>query len=198
MNRLLLIALIAACGRSHRDLPEVQFSSAEARDTDIKITKTLVFAPSCVAIKAGETVEWWTEEGAPAVPVNVTSLGTPVELFSPNLVAPLYCDPSAAPGKVCWRHTFEQTGCFAYYDTNSGSPGRPVVDDYYGTVTYVGQGGQAQGGLVCVEGNEGSCAGVCCNARFDCDVGYTCAQRRCVKESNREPSPCPALAGTSN
>ncbi|MBI4510007.1 MAG: hypothetical protein HY698_10265 [Deltaproteobacteria bacterium] len=187
----ILVLGILSCGRSHRDDPAVQFSSDRPRDTDVKISKTLEFSPACVTVKVGTTIEWWIEKGAPRVPVNVTSLGTPVELFSPNLVPPLFCDEKE-PDKICWRRSFEQPGCFPYYDTNSGSPGRPVVDDYYGTTTYVGQGGDIQGGLVCVEGSGLSCKGVCCNANFDCDQGFTCHRGRCVKAGAQEASPCPA------
>lgn len=187
----LFVLTVSACSGTRTDPPQVQASSTSARDTDVKINKTLEFAPACTVIDLGETIEWWVEEGAPTVPINVTSLGTPVELFSPNLVTPLACDP-ADPDVICWRHTFEKAGCFNYFDTNSGNPGRPVVDDYYGTVEYVGASGDAETGLVCVETDDHSCRGVCCNANFDCDEGYVCSNRRCVSRASEEQSPCPA------
>lgn len=185
------LLILGGCSSARTDTPQVQPSSTKPRDTDVKIAKTLEFAPSCAVIKVGETVEWWVEQGAPAVPINVTSLGTPLELFSPSLMAPLACDPSDSD-TICWRHTFESAGCFTYFDTNSGNPGRPVVDDYYGTVEYVGSSGDAETGLVCVETDEHSCRGVCCNANFDCDDGYVCRERRCVSEATANESPCPA------
>jgi hypothetical protein len=191
VRALLVLLLVAACGRSHRDLPEVQFSSDRPRDTDVRVTDVLSFSPGCVVIDVDETVEWWVDPNAPAVPVNVTSLGTPIELFSPSLVTPYGCD-SSDPDRVCWRHTFETAGCFPYYDTNSGSPGRPVVDDYYGTITYVGGSGDVEGGTICVEGPGVSCRGVCCNGNFDCSTGFTCQVGRCTR-SDGEQSPCPAL-----
>lgn len=188
---LVCIACCVACASKRTNPPQVQPSSHEPRDTDIKISKTLEFAPSCAVVEAGETVEWWVEEGAPEVPINVTSLGTPVELFSPSFLPPLACDADD-PDTICWRHTFETAGCFTYFDTNSGNPGRPVVDDYYGTVDFVGASGDAETGLVCVETPEHSCRGVCCNANFDCDDGFVCHERRCVSEANQTESPCPA------
>lgn len=198
-RRLLLLLLlpVLGCRDAHRDLPTVQFSSPRPRDTDVRITKELAFKPACVAIRERQTIEWWIEEGAPQVSVNVTSLGTPVELFSPSLVPPLFCDPDK-PDTLCWRHSFERAGCFPYYDTNSGSPGRPVVDDYYGTVSYIGQSDDVQRGLVCVAGMDAqgrrvTCQGVCCNANFDCEPGFACQKGRCVSKTNQEPFPCPVF-----
>lgn len=185
----LLCLLAASACKSSRDLPMVQFSSTRPRDADVKVTRTLVYAPACTTISAGQTVEWWVDPAAPQVAVNVTSVGTPVELFSPSLVKPLVCDRSM-PDRVCWRHTFETAGCFPYYDTNSGNPGRPVVDDYYGTVSFVGASGEVTRGLVCVEGPGVTCRGVCCNANFDCDPGFTCQAGRCTA-TDGQPSPCP-------
>lgn len=182
---------LAACRSSRVDPPRVQGSSTRPRDTDVRVTGSLEFAPACVAVRAGQTVEWWVDPAVSGTPVNVTSIGRPVELFSPSLVKPLACDP-AAPDRVCWRHTFEGAGCFDYYDTNSGDPGRPVVDDYYGTVTYVGEAKNVSRGTVCVAGPSVSCDGVCCTSKFDCADGYVCQRSRCVRASDAQPSPCPA------
>jgi len=193
--RHLLIAALSlgaagtSCSSSRTDPPNVQGSSTQPRNTDVKITASLSFSPNCTTIRTHQTVEWWVDEDAPDVPVNVTSLGSPIELYSPNLAAPLACD-SSVPKRVCWRHTFTTAGCFQYYDTNSGSPGRPVVDDYYGTVTYVGESGDVSKGLVCVADDD-SCDGICCNSNFDCDDGYRCDSGHCVRASDGEPSPCP-------
>ncbi|HEY0093241.1 MAG TPA: hypothetical protein VGB96_02910, partial [Archangium sp.] len=83
---------------------------------------------------------------------------------------------------------------------NMGSPGREVVDSYYGTVTYVGES-DAPKAVVCVDppncqatpeclagtAPEGTvccaCVSVCCggeNPESECVTGKTCLRGRCV------------------
>ncbi|MSP91730.1 MAG: hypothetical protein EXR79_07995 [Myxococcales bacterium] len=117
----------------------------------------------CLVVEVGQTVEW--RNFAPQVPVNVTSLGVPPELFSPSLVPPLPTTGRDAKdgAYVYWRHTFAKPGVYEYYDTNGGESGKKVADPYYGTVTYVGLSAQLDTGIVCVKA-QGSkqCHGICC------------------------------------
>lgn len=117
----------------------------------------------CLVVQAGQTVEW--RNFAPEVPVNITSLGQPAELFSPSLVPPLPTTGNDAKdgAYVFWRHTFATPGVYEYYDTNSGDPGKKVVDPYYGTVTYVGLPANLDTGIVCVKApGSRQCHGICC------------------------------------
>ena len=192
-------ALLGACRSQQREPPQVQPSSTAAPARDVKIDARRELAPACVVVQLGQTVEWWVDPATPAGPINVTSVGRPVELFSPNLVSlpkggcafPL---PPSPPARACWRHTFAQAGCFRYHDTNLGGGGQEVVDPYYGTTTVIGGGGGGGGqeALVCVEGPGVSCFGVCCNGSFDCAPGLQCSGGRCRSPSDQQPSPCPA------
>ncbi len=191
MKHAWLLLLLAACASNRRDeLPLVQPTSTASPNRTVRIAADAKFSPGCVEIRPGETIEWSSD--APDVPINVTSLGDAVELFSPNLQPGLRCDP-AAPTRVCWRHTFPRAGCFDYFDSNSGSPGRAVRDPYYGTVRYVGDGTDVTRGTVCVTAT-GSCPGVCCDTKFDCPTEpgteYECRARRCVEAKSGAPTPC--------
>ena len=159
----MIVALFLACHRDASSDDLVQFSSSEPPSWFVGVSVAAGFAPECKAIGLGDTVQWTNEE--PDVPANVTSLGEPVVLYSPNLQG-AYVD---------WAHTFEGAGFFEYYDTNSGDPGRRVVDSYYGTVTYVGTSDTAHRGAVCVPGGEVAC---CCTA-LDCGVGQDCVTNVC-------------------
>lgn len=188
------LATLSACQSSRRDPPLVQPSSPAGFDRDVTVDTSAKFVPSCLVIRLGQTVEWRTL--APDVPVNVTSVFPPIELYSPNLQAPLRCDRTA-PDRVCWRHSFRTAGCFEYFDTNSGDPGRTVVDPYYGTRKGVGEGGTATRGLVCVEeSGSGACAGLCCDTRFDCPSvpgkTFDCVSNWCTDRDTKRGVPCAA------
>jgi hypothetical protein len=142
----------------------------------------------------------------PDVPTNVTSLSSPAPLFSPNLVRPYNVGTESGLTYSYWRYAFPRPGVYEYFDTNMGSPGREVVDSYYGTVTYVGES-NAPKAVVCVDppscqatpeclagtAPEGTvcctCVGVCCEDGLtdnQCATGKTCVRGRCVDEETGE------------
>ncbi|MGM0576067.1 MAG: hypothetical protein ACQEXJ_10100 [Myxococcota bacterium] len=169
-----LIALSSAGCATEVDRPVVQPSStASPGGRIVQITEEGEFSPTCMSIRTGQTVEW--RNFSPDIPTNVTSLGEPVELFSPSLVPPYQSDEVDGEAYVWWRHTFDEPGVYEYFDTNQGDPGRKVVDPYYGTVTFVGIDKDVRTGVICVEepGSD-ACAGVCCSKNLDCPTGQCC------------------------
>ena len=184
--------------RSHRGprtSPFVEPSSLDAPTATVIVDTGLQFSPGCVAVAPGETVEW--DSDAPSVAVNVTSSGEPLELYSPNLQPPLACgtlDDRGVSPRTCWRHTFAVAGCFEYFDSNSGAPGRAARDPYYGTIKFVGSGGDVTRGVVCVSPSL-RCPGVCCFGPSDCPSTeqhpLDCVHQRCVDRASQKPTPCP-------
>ncbi|HEY0840022.1 MAG TPA: hypothetical protein VGD74_07535 [Vulgatibacter sp.] len=222
----LLAAASFACSGPASDLPPVQ-PSADAKPRGglvISLNRVIqghfrLIAPMCVGqrydirypaggvegavsaagglpIRPGDTAEF--RNYMPDVPANVTSLSGPSVLFSPNLVEPYNIVAEGDERFSFWRYTFPLPGVYEFFDTNAGSPGRPVVDSYYGTTTYVGEGTGPKG-VVCVDppGCEASleclagkddprcckCAGVCCDRDDQCAAGTTCLRGRCVDPS---------------
>jgi len=148
----------------------VQWASDEVPSWFVSVSTEDGFVPECKAIDAGDTVEW--ENQVPDVPANVTSMEEPPELYSPNLQG----------AYVTWSHTFRSASLFEYYDTNSGDPGRKVVDAYYGTVTYVGVSESTHRGKVCVQDSDGE--GACCCTSLDCDAGLACNVNICSADAD--------------
>ena len=150
----------------------------------------LPYRPRCFEIDIGETVEF--QNFLPDVPTNVTSIGAPAPLYSPNLVWPYnYVTADDPDDDQCeatvedpceervpysyWRHTFETPGAYDWVDTNQSSPGRQVVDPYYGTVTFIGIDPNSPIGTVCVRNADGTgCEGVCCTSDDDCTGNTHC------------------------
>ncbi len=152
-----------------------------------------------LVMRPGQIVEFRNYQ--PEVPTNVTSLSAPAPLFSPSLVRPYNIRIEGKETFSFWRYAFPQPGVYEYFDTNMGTPGRQVVDAYYGTVTYVGES-NAPRAVVCVDppacvasaeclagtAPEGTvcctCAGVCCDGRDagHCASGKHCLQGRCVSD----------------
>jgi plastocyanin len=182
------VLLASGCKSSRTDPPFVQASSTGSPATSVAITPAAAYSPECVAIKPGQTVEWYTR--APELPVDVTSISKndegEVELFSPVIVEPLDC---GTPGRTCWRHTFREIGCFEYTNSQAlaaGGTGGLVQNAYYGTVSPGGgsASSSAAQGVVCVT-SDGTCKGLCCRFDNDCpaplgDRHYTCDKGRCV------------------
>lgn len=156
------------------------------------------YATTGLALNPGQIVEFRNYQ--PDVPSNVTSLSAPAPLFSPNLVKPYNIVVEGTETYSYWRHAFPTVGTYEYYDTNMGTPGRQVVDTYYGTVTYVGES-SAPKGTVCVDPPScvasaeclaGSapagttcctCLSVCCDSDDNCVADPTkkmCLRGRCV------------------
>lgn len=143
----------------------VQDGAGSAPNAFVSKSAAEGFAPECKAIAPGDTVQW--ENADPELPANITSTTEPPELYSPNLQGAF----------VTWSHTFEAAGIWDYYDTNSGDPGRAVVDAYYGTVTFAGTSPTTQRGTVCVSDD----AAPCCCTDLDCAPGESCTEARaCV------------------
>lgn len=165
----ILALLLAGCPLDTVD--RVQFSSDNPPSYFVDIDPSDGFVPACLAVDVGSTVQW--ENKTPSVPANITSVGEPEELFSPNLQGPY----------VTWAHTFEGSGFFSYYDTNTGDPGRRVVDAYYGTVTFVGVSDTTELGAVCGQ-QAGSTLGACCCTDFDCDApSQACVANTCTEQN---------------
>ena len=150
-----------------------------------------------LAMRPGQIVEFRNYQ--PDVPANVTSLSAPAPLFSPNLVRPYNTRTEGKETFSYWRYAFAQPGVYEYFDTNMGTPGREVVDSYYGTVIYVGES-NAPRAVVCVDtagcsatreclagtAPEGTgccaCPSVCCETDVNCASGQTCLRGRCVSQ----------------
>lgn len=195
---LCLAAVAVACAPAEdfQEDPPVQ-ASADGKPrwtVDINRIRDGVFrpyAPRCVdTIRVGHTVEF--RNFMPTVPANVTGIGGPEPLYSPNLVAPYnyiaaddpendLCDATdqgrctIRPAWSYWRHTFDTPGVYDWIDTNQGEPGRKVVDAYYGTVSFVGTDPNTPTGTLCVRNEDGTgCDGVCCAKDEDCKAGTKC------------------------
>lgn len=197
---LALVLLAASCTEAPQEQPYVLESSKQAPRWTVDINRVLDgvyrnYRPRCIdTVRAGHTVEF--RNFAPELPANVTSLDSPsgaTPLYSPNLVVPYNYvgrdDPSndlceisggtgpckQAPHWSYWRYTFEVPGTYDWFDTNSGEPGRKVVDPYYGTVTFVGIDPSSPFGTICVlDETGGGCDGVCCVSDTDCPAGLRC------------------------
>lgn len=201
-----VVAVVAVVGCEERPQvePFVQFPATTVADVTVQVDADGRFAPTCVNIEAGETVQWVNRSVLPNV--TVTGLGHS-ELFSPVL----------AGRYSTWSHRFGTAGRFEYFDSNSGNPGRPVADDYYGTVTYIGTGDSVTRGMVCVEHPaaamqpRGSCesdAGCAedeeCNAdgrcqlrplcrNFCCPLGVECSAGYVCNPENQQCEPAPSF-----
>ncbi len=176
-------ALVIAGCTTTPDLPLVQpTASGNPGGRIVELTPEGTISPPCLVITVGQTVEFRNLADRPG---DITSLGSPTELYSPNLIS---------PGPTTWRHTFNTLGVFEYYDSTSGDPGRKVVDPYYGTVTFVGLSEDIQTGAICVKSKGGSeCDNVCCvKAVGDCPSTQCCdlTNRRCVLASPETPALC--------
>ena len=162
-----ILLALAACDDDDGPDNRVQDSSDAVPTWFVSVSVADGFVPDCEAIPTGDTVQW--ENLDPDVPANVTSLEDPPELYSPNLQG----------AYVTWSHTFENTGFYEYYDTNSGDPGTRIVDAYYGTVTYVGVSETTHRGAVCVQGDDEA---PCCCTDFDCGLGEACVTNICTPQ----------------
>ena len=164
------------------------------------------YAPRCLdTVRIGQTLEF--RNFMPDVPSNVSSIAGPSPLYSPNLIKPYnlisetdasntLCDVhgdvacAKRPTWSYWRHTFTKPGVYDWLDTNQSTPGRKIIDPYYGTVTYVGMDPNTPFGTVCVTNDdETGCENVCCVKDQDCKSGETCFKKetesigRCLSPS---------------
>jgi len=203
MRFLAPAALLCIVGCSEPELeqqPRVLHSAKATPRWTIDINRVLDgvyrnYRPRCIdTVRTGHTVEF--RNFTPEVPANVTSIASPdgaTPLYSPNLVIPYnyvsrdddgneLCELEGPDGQCAvrphfsyWRYTFTVPGVYDWIDTNSGEPGRKVVDAYYGTVTFVGLDPTTPFGTVCVlDESGGGCAGTCCSSDSDCSAGQRC------------------------
>ena len=212
---ILVLATASACaGDEFLQTPLVQPSADAQPRWTVDINRVLdgvfrTYRPRCVdTVRVGHTIEF--RNYMPEVPTNVTSLAGPETLYSPNLTRPYnFIGPNHPTNNLCetldtdgsckqrptwsyWRFTFEVPGVYDWLDTNSGEPGRKVVDPYYGTVTFVGIDPNSPFGTICVLDEDGSgCErNVCCTiGQGDCDAPNRCfsfeldAEGRCLTPS---------------
>ncbi len=221
-------AALAACKGPESTVPPVQFSADAPAKVTVSLNRIIsgqyrTIAPLCVGqryritlpsgetpgaidrasglpLRPGETAEF--RNYMPDVPSNVTSLNAdPAPMYSPNLVRPYNTRTEAGETYSFWRYTFPAPGVYEFFDTNMGQPGRPVVDSYYGTVTYIGET-DAPKGVVCVDAANCStdfsclgagasteccaCIGVCCDTDDQCGSGMACLRNRCVDPATIE------------
>lgn len=200
MNRfavaVAIAVLVGGCSTKMEGLGVQSSSEGDPGGRIVRVTEEGTFGPSCLVIEAGQTVEF--RNMSPDVPTNITSLGSPAELYSPNMATPYNSaeedDVSGEAKRYSyWRHTFGAPGVYEYYNTNTGDPGRKVVDPYYGTVTFVGISDSVKTGVICVETPGGNqCDGVCCvKVTGDCPSSQCCdlKNKRCVLFSPMNPQP---------
>jgi hypothetical protein len=191
------LLLLFACDEM-QSTPFVQTSDEAEPRWRIDINRVrdgiyLSYRPRCMdEVRIGHTVEF--RNFLPDVPANVTSISAPSPLYSPNLVRPYnFVGPDDPSNTLCdveteegctlrptwsfWRHTFELPGVYDWLDTNQGSPGRKVVDPYYGTETFIGIDPDSPLGTICVRQDDGTgCEGVCCTTDADCPGGNSCTK----------------------
>lgn len=192
------LALLAACEpiADFQTQPFVQASVDEAPRWQVFLNRirdgiARGYQPVCLdSVRPGHVVEFMNFN--PEIPANVTSIAGPAPLYSPNLVRPYnyvasddpaneLCDTQGASGCTSrpswsyWRFRFTTSGVYDWIDTNQGSPGRKVVDPYYGTETFVGIDPNSTIATVCVQNEDGSgCEAVCCASDASCTDGKTC------------------------
>lgn len=158
------VLLWGGCG-SDPEANRVQDPSKAAPSWFVSVSAADGFVPACKVIGRGDTVQW--ENQSPLLPANVTSVDEPPALYSPNLQGEF----------VTWTASFRQSGWFEYYDTNSGDPGRRVVDAYYGTVTFIGASESTHRGAICVPDDSEA---PCCCSDLDCAVDAACIANTCT------------------
>jgi plastocyanin len=189
-----LLAALTGCA-PRPDGPQVATTAQVKADHVVEVGKGAI-NPPCLVVDVGQTVEF--RNSAPDVPTDLTSLGSPVELYSPSLQRGGPMGSEAGKEFAWWRHTFARPGVFEYYDTHRGEPGQKVVDPYYGTVTWVGVNPNLETGIVCVqEPGSGQCLGICCVKNNDGSAVLSqgeCTQSQCCDAKSKR---CLAISPAS-
>jgi hypothetical protein len=196
---LMAYAALGACKTQSAEQPTVKpgIDARAGRVIDIQADGS--FTPGCAVVRTGQTVGFLNSPQDGALPADVTSLKQRAlsggeeeasgELYSPNL---------QAPAATSWTHRFTSPGIFNFVNSAVGIPGRKVVDDYYGTVTFVpvaGSGGFPTG-TICVhaEGEAAACDGVCCpRSDVECRGRTECIDQQCKeypRDECRRPGDC--------
>lgn len=160
----------------------------------VRVERGAPFAPACLIVELGTTVEW--RNLSPHAALVVLSVRVPYELSSPSLRAPYNFVPPAQSDEcdqrvngVCvepepfsfWRHTFNAPGVFDYQDASGSAASGMLGDgDEYGLPPgpVSASGGS---GTVCVRGPGNDCEKVCCTGSQpdDCAPSVKCVAGRC-------------------
>ena len=197
--RLWVLCALSAlgCKQSIPETPPVSASGTGAPARKVSVLPDGSFEPGCVSMRAGQTVEFLN--AAPTLPADVTSLKETIdgreassgELYSPNL---------QAPAATSWRHEAKRPGLFTFVNASVGIPGRKVVDDYYGTVTFVplaGGSAFATGTLCVAAQGDDVCTGVCCpGGDTECRGRTECIHEQCKTypdDECRRAGDCPGV-----
>lgn len=190
------LSLVLACGcQTIASDTHVQPSVQAKAGAVVEFGEDGTLSTPCLTVEVGTTVEW--RNLSPAVPVNVTSLSDPPALFSPNLSEGYQLGTQDGKTFSWWRYTFAKPGVYEYFDTNSGEPGKKVVDPYYGTVTYVGLSPTLPTGVVCVHApGSRACVGVCCVKNND--GSEILSQGECPSSQCCDPKRKRCLLGSPN
>lgn len=179
---LCAFALSACGGGAPSGDPSISASARASARWQVDLHRVLdgiyrVYGRRCIdSVRVGHTVEFRNYN--PEVASNVTAIDAPETdhaLYSPNLVRPYNYEEVGEEAYSYWRYTFTEPGTYDYIDTHSTAPGRKVVDNYYGTVTFVGIDPNAPFGTICVRDADGNgCDAVCCQDDEDCESGQHC------------------------
>jgi hypothetical protein len=199
MKRLIsIVILTSACSGPSAEQPLIQDSVDKEPRWNVFINRVSMgvyrsYQPLCLdSVRIGHVVEFMNFN--PDIPANVTSISAPAPLYSPNLMRPYnFVGPDDPKNAICdvpdasgcakkaswsfWRHEFTAAGVYDWIDTNQGSPGRKVVDPYYGTETFIGIDPDTQIATVCVQDESGAgCEKVCCTTDDDCGADKICSR----------------------
>jgi plastocyanin len=191
---MLGLLLASSCDSVRQTPPLAQLSSLEAAGALVRVHRGQPFAPACLIVSSGTTVEWRNLSSRSSI--IVLSVRDPYELSSPALLAPYnYVPPETSDecilkeNGVCietvpfsfWRHTFSSAGIFDYKDS-SGSASASATGSYgYGMPTGSMSTGGTAVGTVCVTGDGVDCQKVCClvGQTGQCAAGVQCVNGRC-------------------
>jgi hypothetical protein len=183
-----------SCDSARQGPPPAQDSSPEPASAIVRVEQNEPFAPACLIVDSGATVEW--RNLSPRVSVVVLSVAAPFEISSPALLSPYDFVPPAMSDECAlrlngaclepepfsfWRHTFNTAGVFDYRDpSGSAIPATNSDGDEYGMpASPQPMGGGA--GTVCVRGPGSDCQQVCCTGAMpdECAPGVKCISGRC-------------------
>jgi plastocyanin len=191
-----LLPLVAAlgCDSARLSPPVAEPSSPAAATALVHVEAGQPFAPACLIVASGATVEW--RNLSPAESAVVLSLRAPYELTSPSMTAPYNLVPAAASDECgqrvngsCvdpeaysfWRHTFSSPGLFDYQNSGGGGVTTSAGDGDEVITAPPSTSSAPSAGTVCVTGPGSECQQVCCTGTVagECAAGVQCLSGRC-------------------